>query len=45
MTARRLGLAGIFAALVAVVLFVANKITKGHVWTFLNERTAPQATG
>jgi uncharacterized membrane protein len=45
MSGRKLGIAGILAALVAVVLFVANKLTKGHVWAFLVERTDLVLTG
>jgi len=39
MTRRRLGIAGVALALIAIGIFVSNKLTKGLVWSFLTQRT------
>src|SRR5690349_18656066 len=45
MTPRRLGVAGVALAVVAIVIFVSNKLTKGLVWGFLTQRTDLVLTG
>ena len=45
MTPRRLGIAGVALAVVAIVVFVSNKLTKGLVWGFLTQRTDLVLTG
>lgn len=45
MTARRLGIAGVALAVVAIAVFVSNKLTKGLVWGFLTQRTDLLLTG
>lgn len=45
MTRRRLGVLGLLAGVVAVALFIANKVTHGAVWAFLTQRTDMLLTG
>ncbi len=45
MTPRRLGIAGVALAVVAIGIFVSNKLTKGLVWGFLTQRTDLLLTG
>ena len=45
MTRRRLGIAGVLFAVVAIGLFVTNALTKGLVWGLLTQRTDLLLTG
>ena len=45
MTPRRLGIAGVALAVIALGIFVSNKLTKGLVWGFLTQRTDLLLTG
>jgi uncharacterized membrane protein len=45
MTPRRLGVLGVVAAVVAIAVFVSNRLTKGAVWAFLTQRTDLVLTG
>jgi Ca-activated chloride channel family protein len=45
MNRRRLGIAGVVLAVLAIGLFVANKLTRGTVWAFLSQRTDLLLTG
>lgn len=45
MTGRRLGIFGVLAAVVAIAVFVSNKLTRGTVWAFLTQRTDLVLTG
>src|SRR5262249_40241927 len=42
---RRLGIAGVALAVVAVALFVSNKLTKGAAWALVTQRTDLVLTG
>jgi uncharacterized membrane protein/uncharacterized protein YegL len=45
MSGRRIGIAVVVAAVIAVVAFVANQLTRGAVWAFATQRTDMLFTG